>query len=69
MFRRAGTGVTLGTPDGREHVAARGRVGVRLIGEPGELLLVAFGRGRAADVRQEGPPDALAALAAAKLAV
>jgi len=42
---------------------------VRLVGEPGELLLVAFGRGRAADVRQEGPPEAIAALAAAKLAV
>jgi hypothetical protein len=42
---------------------------VRLIGEPGELLLLAVGRGRAADVRREGPPDALAALAAAKLGV
>jgi uncharacterized protein (TIGR03085 family) len=69
MFRRAGTGIVLATPDGRQHVAARGRASVRLIGEPGELLLVAVGRGRAADVRQEGPPEALAALAAAKLAV
>jgi uncharacterized protein (TIGR03085 family) len=69
MFRRARTGVVLATPDGREHVATRGRVSVRLVGEPGELLLVAFGRGRAADVRQEGPPEAIAALAAAKLAV
>jgi uncharacterized protein (TIGR03085 family) len=69
MFKRARTGVVLATPDGREHVATRGRVSVRLVGEPGELLLVALGRGRAADVRQEGPPEALAALAAAKLAV
>jgi uncharacterized protein (TIGR03085 family) len=69
MFRRAGTGVVLATPDGRQHVAVRGRASVRLIGEPGELLLFAVGRGRAADVRQEGPPDALAALAAAKLGV
>jgi uncharacterized protein (TIGR03085 family) len=69
MFRRAGTGVVLATPDGREHVAARGQASVRVIGEPGELLLVAVGRGRAADVRQEGPPEAIAALAAAKLSV
>jgi uncharacterized protein (TIGR03085 family) len=69
MFRRAGTGVLLATPEGREHVAVRGRPSVRLVGEPGELLLVAFGRGRAADVQREGPPEALAALAAAKLTV
>jgi uncharacterized protein (TIGR03085 family) len=69
MFRRAGTGIVLATPDGREHVAVRGRASVRLIGEPGELLLVAVGRGRAASVRREGPPEALAALAAAKLGV
>jgi len=69
MFRRAGTGVVLATPEGREHLAVRGRASVRLVGEPGELLLVAFGRGRAADVQREGPPEALAALAAAKLTV
>jgi len=69
LFKRAKTGVVLATPDGREHPASRGRQSVRLVGEPGELLLVAFGRGRAADVRQEGPPEAIAALAAAKLAV
>ncbi|HYJ76465.1 MAG TPA: TIGR03085 family metal-binding protein, partial [Kineosporiaceae bacterium] len=56
MFRRAGTGVVLATPEGREHEAVRGRSSVRLVGEPGELLLVAFGRGRAADVQREGPP-------------
>jgi uncharacterized protein (TIGR03085 family) len=69
MFRRVGTGIVLATPDGREHVTVRGPASVRLIGEPGELLLVAVGRGRAADVRREGPPEALAALAAAKLGV
>jgi uncharacterized protein (TIGR03085 family) len=68
-FRRVGTGVVLATPDGREHVAVRGGTKVRLVGEPGELLLVAFGRGRAADVRREGPAEALAALASARLAV
>jgi uncharacterized protein (TIGR03085 family) len=69
MFRRVAAGVVLATPDGREHVATQGTTSVRLVGEPGELLLVALGRGRAADVRREGPPEALAALAAARLAV
>lgn len=69
IFRRVGAGVVLATPDGRERVATRGHPAVRIIGEPGELLLVAFGRGRAAVVRREGPPEALAALASARLAV
>jgi uncharacterized protein (TIGR03085 family) len=69
MFRRAGAGVVLATPDGREIVASRRMPSVRLVGEPGELLLVAFGRGAAADVRREGPPEAIAALAAARLGV
>jgi uncharacterized protein (TIGR03085 family) len=67
IFRRVGAGVVLATPDGREHVATGGQPAVRLVGEPGELLLVAFGRGEAAVVRREGPPEALAALAAARL--
>jgi uncharacterized protein (TIGR03085 family) len=69
MFRRVRAGVVLATPDGREHVATHGTTSVRLVGEPGELLLVALGRGRAADVRREGPPEALAALDAARLGV
>jgi uncharacterized protein (TIGR03085 family) len=67
MFRRVGAGVVLATPDGREHVATARRPAVRLVGEPGELVLVAFGRGRAAVVRREGPSEALAALASARL--
>jgi uncharacterized protein (TIGR03085 family) len=69
LFRRVHAGVVLATPDGREHVATQGPVTVRLVGAPGELVLVAYGRGRAADVRREGPPEALAALANARLAV
>jgi uncharacterized protein (TIGR03085 family) len=69
MFRRVAAGVVLVTPDGRDHVATRGRQSVRLIGEPGELTLVAFGRGRAAVVQREGPPEALNALATARLGV
>jgi uncharacterized protein (TIGR03085 family) len=69
IFRRVRAGVVLATPDGHEHVATGRRPVVRLVGEPGELLLVAFGRGRAAVVRREGPPEALAALASARLSV
>jgi uncharacterized protein (TIGR03085 family) len=68
-FRRVAVGVVLATPDDREHVATARTPSVRLVGEPGELLLVAFGRGEAAVVRREGPPDALAALASARLGV
>jgi uncharacterized protein (TIGR03085 family) len=69
IFRRVRSGVVLATPDGREHVATHRQPAVRLVGEPGELLLVAFGRGRAAVVSREGPPEAVAALASAKLGV
>ena len=69
IFRRVGAGVVLATPDGREHVANGRQPSVRLVGEPGELLLLAFGRGGAAVVRREGPPQALAALASARFAV
>jgi uncharacterized protein (TIGR03085 family) len=69
IFRRVHVGVVLATPDGREHVATAREPAVRLVGDPGELLLVAFGRGRAALVRREGPPAALAALASARLVV
>ena len=72
MARRAGGRVVLATPDGREHRVGRddgGRAPLRLIGEPGELVLLAFGRGAHADVRRDGDAQALAALAAADLGV
>ncbi len=69
MFRRARTGVVLATPDGRETVAVRGAPAARLTGDPGELVLVAFGRGARALVERGGDPAALAALAAADLSV
>jgi uncharacterized protein (TIGR03085 family) len=68
MLGRAGVAVTLTTPDGREHQVGDGPA-VRLVGTPGELVLVAFGRGRAAVVRTEGDPEALARFAAADLRV
>ena len=69
MFRRARTGVVLTAPDGRETVAVRGRPTARLTGEPGELVLVAFGRGAWALVQRDGDSAALEALAAADLSV
>ena len=69
MFRRAHTGVVVATPDGRETVAARGRSTARLVGEPGELVLVAFGRGARAVVDRTGDSAALAALDSADLSV
>ncbi|MGZ4602379.1 MAG: TIGR03085 family metal-binding protein [Kineosporiaceae bacterium] len=69
IFRRVRAGVVLATPDGLEHVANSRRPSVRLVGEPGELLLLTLGRSGAAVVRREGPPEALAALASARLSV
>src|SRR4051812_1344430 len=72
LVGRAGVAVVLATPDGREHRVGSQQIGqpvVRLTGEPGELVLVAFGRGAHAVVRREGDDEALAALAAADLSV
>jgi uncharacterized protein (TIGR03085 family) len=43
-FRRSPVGVVLRRPDGAEVTAKRGPTMVAVIGEPGELLLYAFGR-------------------------
>jgi uncharacterized protein (TIGR03085 family) len=68
MLGRAGVSVVLTTPDGRVHQVGGGPT-VRLVGPPGELVLVAFGRGRAAAVRTEGDPEAVARFTAADLRV
>ncbi len=68
MLGRAGVSVVLATPDGREHPVGSGAT-VRLVGTPGELVLVAFGRGRAAAVTTEGDPEAVARFTAADLRV
>ncbi|GAA0656115.1 TIGR03085 family metal-binding protein [Kitasatospora atroaurantiaca] len=50
-------------PDGRTvTVARRSADTVRIIGEPGELMLFAYGRGANAVLQVEGPPEAVAAL-------
>jgi len=43
-YRRSPVGVVLRRPDGTEVTAKRGPTAVAVIGEPGELLLHAFGR-------------------------
>jgi uncharacterized protein (TIGR03085 family) len=66
LSRRAAVAVVLATPDGRERRLGSGPT-VRLVGEPGELVLLACGRGSHALVRREGDDQALSALAAADL--
>jgi len=64
-LRGAGVGIVLVRPDGvRRRVArARGDHGTVVVrGDVGELLLHAFGRGRAADVTVEGAPHDVEAL-------
>ena len=69
FFRRSTVGIVLATSDGREHVAAPGDPAVRVVGDPAELVLLAFGRGRRATVHRQGPPAALAAFDALDLSV
>lgn len=59
FLARATVPVTLATPDGREAVARKGDGGVRLTGEPAELLLYLFGRGPHTRVQVDGPADAV----------
>jgi len=53
-FRRSPVGVVLRRPSGAEVTAHRGPTTVAVVGEPGELLLYAFGRG---EVRVEYEGD------------
>jgi uncharacterized protein (TIGR03085 family) len=68
-FRRAPTGVILRTPDGRSHQPrSTSELGtVVLEGEPSELVLVAFGRRRVAEIEVTGRDEAVAALWRSKL--
>ncbi|GLZ40144.1 TIGR03085 family metal-binding protein [Actinokineospora sp. NBRC 105648] len=62
-FRKSPVGVVLRTPDGRSVTARPGTTPVTIVGEPGELLLDAFGRSQAR-VEFEGSADAVAAVRA-----
>ncbi len=63
LFRRSRVGVVLVCDEGRAAVRPPTEAGaVVLTGAPGELLLLASGRGRAADVEVSGSAEATAAL-------
>lgn len=62
LFRKSPVGLTLdaGGVGGRKQVKAATRDGaVTLVGDPGEILLYAFGRGDVAQVRIEGELEAV----------
>jgi TIGR03085 family protein len=64
LYRRSAVGVVLRCPSSGKELTARSRAdAVTIIGEPGELLLHAFGRD-AVRVELLGPPAAVEALAA-----
>lgn len=62
---KAPVGLVLRRPDGRTVQARKGEPSVTVTGEPGELVLFAFGRGARARVRVEGDPEATDRLAEA----
>ncbi|MCL7378781.1 TIGR03085 family metal-binding protein [Streptomyces sp. 35G-GA-8] len=69
MGRKSPVGLVLRRPDGQTAVAHRGTPVVTVTGEPGELLLFAFGRQAAANVELDGDKDAVARLQEAKLGI
>lgn len=69
LGRKAPVGLVLRRPDGQTAVAHRGTPVVTVTGEPGELVLFAFGRQEAAQVEMEGDKDAIERLREAKLGI
>ncbi|MFF3952482.1 TIGR03085 family metal-binding protein [Streptomyces sp. NPDC001890] len=67
LGRRSPVGLVLRRPDGRTVVAHKGTPVVTVTGEPGELLLFAFGRQDAAVVGLEGDKEAVDRLHTAEL--
>lgn len=67
LGRKAPVGLVLRRPDGQTVVAHKGTPVVTATGEPGELLLFAFGRQDAARVELEGEKEAIARVTTAKL--
>ncbi|TGB14050.1 TIGR03085 family metal-binding protein [Streptomyces sp. MZ04] len=64
--RGAPVGVVLRRPDGQTAVARKGTPVVTVTGDPGELVLFAYGRQDAAKVELDGEKDAVAKLHEAK---
>ena len=69
MFRRAGVGVRLEAPGADPITAGKGPSVVTVTGAPVELLLVASGRMRVADVVLDGAPEDVQTLKNARLGV
>ena|SRR6187200_628769 len=69
MFRRAGVGVRLEAPGADPITAGKGASVVTVTGAPVELLLVASGRMRVADVVLDGAPEDVETLKNARLGV
>jgi len=69
MFRRAGVGVRLEAPGADPITAGKGASVVTVTGAPVELLLVASGRMRVADVVLDGTPEDVETLKNARLGV
>ncbi|MEU0626996.1 TIGR03085 family metal-binding protein [Streptomyces sp. NPDC057575] len=67
LGRRSPVGLVLRRPDGQTAVAHKGTPVVTVTGEPGELLLFAFGRQDAAVVGLEGDKEAVDRLHTAEL--
>jgi uncharacterized protein (TIGR03085 family) len=61
LLRRSPVGVVLARPSGERHVVKTGPGAVTVLGEPGELVLFAFGRD-AARVELQGEPGDIEAL-------
>jgi uncharacterized protein (TIGR03085 family) len=59
FFRRVPVGVLLRRPDGVTAPVKEGTPQVELVGQPGELMLYAFGRRDHARVSAEGDPEAV----------
>ncbi|MGW0546489.1 TIGR03085 family metal-binding protein [Streptomyces altiplanensis] len=69
LGRKAPVGMVLRRPDGQTAVAHRGTPVVTVTGEPGELVLFAFGRQDVARVELEGDKDAITRLQDARLGI
>lgn len=68
LFRRSPVGIVLRRPTGEQQVIKTGPGVVTIVGEPGELAMIAFGR-TAARVEYEGDPAAVESVTTAKRGV
>ncbi|KRV50167.1 hypothetical protein AQ490_17355 [Wenjunlia vitaminophila] len=67
LARKTPVGLVLRRTNGQTAVAHKGAPVVTVVGEPGELLLFAFGRTSHADVKTEGDKETIARLLAAPM--